>query len=84
MITRFSSSIRAIWAFIRAGKAFSLAIPKLFFQPKQAIGISSLRDCLREGLLGKRDLPEEIVTRERHVLALQQTSTGLSQALSKP
>lgn len=55
--------------------------PQIILSAKTGDGISSLRDCLRESLLGKSDLPEEIVTRERHVLALQQASTGLSQAL---
>ena len=55
--------------------------PQIILSAKTGDGISSLRDRLRESLLGKSDLPEEIVTRERHVLALQQASTGLSQAL---
>ena len=55
--------------------------PQVVLSAKTGDGISSLRDRLRESLLGKSDLPEEIVTRERHVLALQQASTGLSQAL---
>lgn len=55
--------------------------PQVILSAKTGDGISSLRERLRESLLGKSDLPEEIVTRERHVLALQQASTGLSQAL---
>ena len=81
MITRFSSSIRAIWVFIPVGKAFSPRHPQIILSAKTGDGISSLRARLRESLLGKSDLPEEIVTRERHVLALQQASMGLSQAL---
>lgn len=55
--------------------------PPIILSAKTGDGISSLRDRVRETLLGKSDLPDEIVTRERHVLALQQASRGLSQAL---
>ncbi|MDE2801040.1 MAG: tRNA uridine-5-carboxymethylaminomethyl(34) synthesis GTPase MnmE [Gemmatimonadota bacterium] len=55
--------------------------PQIILSAKTGDGITSLRDRLRETLLGKSDLPDEIVTKERHVLALQQASTGLSQAL---
>ena len=58
--------------------------PQIILSAKTGDGISSLRDRLRESLLGKSDLPEEVVTRERHVLALQQASTGLSPGTSKP
>ena len=55
--------------------------PQIILSAKTGDGISSLRDRVRETLIGKSELPDEIVTKERHVLALQQASTGLSQAL---
>ena len=55
--------------------------PQIILSAKTGDGITTLRDRLRETLLGKSDLPDEIVTKERHVLALQQASKGLSQAL---
>ena len=55
--------------------------PQIILSAKTGDGITTLRARLRETLLGKSDLPAEIVTKERHVLALQQASTGLSQAL---
>ena len=55
--------------------------PQIILSAKTGDGISSLRDRVRETLIGKSELPDEIVTKERHVLALQQASTGLFQAL---
>ena len=55
--------------------------PQISLSAKTGDGISSLRDRVRETLIGKSELPDEIVTKERHVLALQQASTGLFQAL---
>ncbi len=55
--------------------------PQIALSAKTGDGISFLRGRLRETLLGKSDLPTEIVTKERHLLALQQTASGLFQAL---
>ena len=55
--------------------------PHIALSAKTGDGISSLRDHLRETLLGKSDLPAEIITKERHLLALQQVASGLFQAL---
>ncbi len=56
-------------------------LPQITLSAKTGDGVSTLRDRLRETLLGKSDLPDEIVTRERHHLALQHASIGLCQAL---
>ena len=55
--------------------------PQIALSAKTGDGISSLRDYLRETLLGKSDLPTEMITKERHLLALQQAASGLFQAL---
>ena len=55
--------------------------PQIALSAKTGDGIFSLRDYLRETLLGKSGLPTEMITKERHLLALQQAASGLFQAL---
>jgi len=44
-------------------------------------GIPNLRSRLRDSLIGQGDPPQEIITRERHLISLQRARDGLSQSL---
>ena len=61
---------------------FSTSNPTLEISAKTGHGIQQLRSNIRQHLLGTADLPTEIITRERHVLALQFALDGLNRALS--